>query len=78
MNAVVDTNVVAYYLLGAEPFAAEAARFRRAVRRALAPAHWAAEVAHLVWMAVRRGVLVREEGHFRLDLAARLHVESVA
>jgi predicted nucleic acid-binding protein len=77
MNAVLDTNVVAYYLLGAEPFAAEAARLRRAVRRALAPAHWAAGVANPIRRAVR-GALVREEGHLRLDPAARLDIEPVA
>lgn len=77
MNAVVDTNVVAYYLLGTEPFAGEAGRFWRAVEEALAPALWAAELANVVWRAVRTGVLDPQEGHRRLDMAARLHVRSV-
>ncbi len=78
MRAVVDTNVVAYYLLGTAPFAREAQHFWKAVERPLAPAHWQAELANVVWMAVRAGVLSAEEGHRRLDFASRLRIESVA
>ena len=77
MKAVVDTNVVAYYLLGTEPFVEEARQFWRTVD-ACAPTHWEAELANAVWMAVRAGVLPTEEGHRKLDLAARLGIESVA
>lgn len=78
MNAVVDTNVVAYYLLGTEPFAAEARQFWHAVDHTAAPAHWKAELANVVWMAVRAGVLPAAEGHRRLDFANRLRVRSVS
>lgn len=78
MNAVVDTNVVAYYLLGTEPFAHEAARFWRLVRRAFAPAVWEAELANVVWMAVRAGVVAPAVGHRRLQLASRLGIRSVS
>lgn len=78
MKAVVDTNVVAYYLLGTEPFVEEVRRFWRTVGDACAPAHWEAELANAVWMAVRTGVMSTEEGHRKLDLAARLGIESVA
>ena len=78
MKAVVDTNVVAYYLLGTEPFVEEVRRFWRTVDQACAPAHWEAELANALWMAVRTGVLPAEEGHQKLDLAARLGIESVA
>ena len=78
MKAVVDTNVVAYYLLGTEPFVEEVRRFWRTVDEACAPAHWEAELANALWMAVRTGVLPAEEGHQKLDLAARLGIESVA
>jgi predicted nucleic acid-binding protein len=77
VKAVVDTNVVAYYLLGTEPFVAEVRQFWRIVD-ACAPTHWEAELANAVWMAVRTGVLPTEEGHQKLDLAARLGIESVA
>jgi predicted nucleic acid-binding protein len=78
VNAVVDTNVVVYYLLGTEPFVEEARQFWRTVEEACAPTHWEAELADAVWMAVRTGVLPTGEGHQKLDLAARLGIESVA
>ena len=77
MTAVVDTNVVAYYLLGTEPFLDEVRQFWRAVEDAWAPVHWEAELANAVWMAVRTGVLPADEGHQKLDLAARLGIQSV-
>ena len=77
MKAVVDTNVVAYYLLGTEPFVEEVQQFWRAVEEPCAPTHWEAELANAVWMAVRMGVLPTDEGHHKLDLAARLGIESV-
>ena len=78
MKAVVDTNVVAYYLLGTEPFVEEVRQFWRTVKEPCAPTHWEAELANAVWMAVRMGVLPTDEGHRKLDLAARLGIESVA
>jgi len=78
VKAVVDTNVVAYYLLGSEPYGDEVRHFWRTVEEACAPTHWEAELANAVWMAVRTGVLPTEEGHRKLDLAARLGIESVA
>ncbi|MBI4537926.1 MAG: type II toxin-antitoxin system VapC family toxin [Gemmatimonadetes bacterium] len=78
MNVVVDTNVVAYYLLASEPFVEEARQFWRIVAQPLAPALWAAELANVVWMAVRTGILAPDEGQRRLDLAGRLHVRSVS
>jgi predicted nucleic acid-binding protein len=78
VNAIVDTNVVAYYLFGTEPFLEEAQHFWRTVEAVSAPTHWEAELANAVWMAVRMSVLSREEGHQKLDLAARLGIESVS
>ena len=77
MKAVVDTNVVAYFLLGTEPFAAEARRFLAGLSNPIAPALWEAELANVLWMAIRAGVLPAEEGPNRLKLAARLGIESV-
>jgi predicted nucleic acid-binding protein len=77
VTAVVDTNVVAYYLLGTAPFLDEVRRFWRTLDEAWAPAHWEAELANAVWMAVRTGVLQSDEGHRKLDLAARLGIQSV-
>lgn len=77
MKAVVDTNVVAYFLLGTKPFAAEARRFLAGVSNPMAPALWEAEMANVLWMSIRAGVLPADEGPSRLNLAARLGIESV-
>lgn len=77
MTAVVDTNVVAYYLLGTEAHADEARDALERVSTLLAPGHWEAELANVVWMAVRSGVLTETEGPVRLGLARRLAVESI-
>ena len=53
MNAIVDTNVVAHYLLATELFVDETRQFWRAVSQPLAPAIWAAELANVIWMAIR-------------------------
>jgi predicted nucleic acid-binding protein len=77
VKVVVDTNVVVYYLLGTEPFVEEVRQFWRSVKDVSAPAHWEAELANAIWMAVRMGVLSVEDGHQKLDMAARLGIESV-
>ena len=77
VTSVVDTNVVAYYLLGTEPFVDEVRQFWRAVDEAWAPVHWEAELANAIWMAVRTGTLPRDEGHQKLDLASRLGIQAV-
>jgi predicted nucleic acid-binding protein len=77
VRAVVDTNVVAYFLLGTRPFLPEARRFWRAVGEPLAPALWEAELVNVLWMAVRSGILSADEGSKRLDFAARLGIYSV-
>jgi predicted nucleic acid-binding protein len=74
---VVDTNVVAYYLLGTEPFVDEVRQFWRAVDETWAPVHWEAELANVIWMAVRTGALPRDEGHQKLDMASRLGIQVV-
>lgn len=77
MKAVVDTNVVAYFLLGTQPFVAEARQFLTAVTRPTAPAVWEAEIANVMWMATRAHIVPPEEGAARLGLAMRLGIESV-
>lgn len=78
MKVVVDTNVVAYLLLGTAGFVDEAKACFNTVSNPIAPAHWEAELTNVVWMAVRSGILPPEEGPVRLSLARRLGVESVA
>jgi len=77
MKVVVDTNVVAYHLLGTPRFAAEAAAFMGVAEEILAPALWEAEFANVIRMAVRAGVLASKDAPAKLALAARLGLRSV-
>jgi predicted nucleic acid-binding protein len=77
MKAVVDTNVLAYFLLGTRPFVDEASRFWHVIDGALAPAVWEAELANVMWMAIRANVILAEDGRKRLGLAAKLGIQSV-
>jgi len=77
LNAVVDTNVIAYFLLGTEPFTAETRRFFESAVGLVAPSLWEAEIANVIWMAVRGNVLAPPDAAARLKLAARLGVHSV-
>jgi predicted nucleic acid-binding protein len=78
MKAVVDTNVIAYYLLGNAEFDEEVRRFWKGVRDTLAPAIWEAEIANVVWMSIRAGVLPETEGPTKLHLARRLGIHTIA
>jgi predicted nucleic acid-binding protein len=77
VKAVVDTNVVAYYLLGTNQFAAEVRAFMAGLRDAWAPALWEAELANTLWMATRHNVLSIEEASNRLTLADGLGIHAV-
>ena len=77
MKAVVDTNVVAYLILGTERFVDEARDLMATLEEAWAPALWEAELANAVWMAVRHKVLPLDEGGKRLTLADGLGIHSV-
>jgi predicted nucleic acid-binding protein len=78
VKAVVDTNVIAYFLLGSEPFREECGKFWRHVEAAFAPASWEAEITNVLWMAVRTNVLPLPDALHRLELATALGVQSVA
>lgn len=78
MRTVVDTNVIAYFLLDTEPFQKECKAFWRTVTEALAPASWEAELTNVLWMAVRAGVVDLPGAIERLDLAKSLGIVSVA
>jgi predicted nucleic acid-binding protein len=77
VNAVVDTNVVAYFVLGTEPFVHEARAFMAAIDHAWAPAVWEVELANVLWMATRHDVLTIEEASKRLALTDRLGILSI-
>ncbi len=78
MRAVVDTNVIAYFLLGTDGFRDECARFWRDVEDPISPASWEAELANVLWMATRQHVVELPEALHKLDLAKGLGITSVA
>ena len=77
MKVVVDTNVVAYFLLGTPKFATEAREFWNQADELLAPAVWEAEIANVVWMASRAKVIATHDATAKLGLAARLGILSI-
>ena len=78
MRAVVDRNVIAYYVLGTPEFDAEVREFWRRVEDPIAPALWEAELANVIWMSVRGDVLTKEDAPAKLRLAAQLGIYSVS
>ena len=78
LKVVVDTNVVAYYLLATEPFVEEVRGFWHRPLDLAAPALWEAEMSNVLWMAVRSGVIDKRVALQRLGMAARLGIRSVA
>lgn len=77
LKAVVDTNVIAYLLLGTEQYLDEARTFMASVQSSQAPAVWEAELANVLWMATRRKILTVEDAAARLNLAGSLGIHSV-
>lgn len=77
MKAVVDTNVVAYLLLGTEQYVDEARTLMATLDEAWAPALWEAEIANVLWMAVRNKILTVEEATNRLVLSDSLGIHAV-
>jgi predicted nucleic acid-binding protein len=77
VRAVVDTNVIAYLLLGTEQYGDEARAFLATVGEAQAPAVWEAELANVLWMATRRKVLTIQDAIGRLTLAGSLGIHTV-
>jgi len=77
MKAVVDTNVIAYLLLNTPDFADETSGFWRQATSVLAPALWEAEIANVIWLAVRERVLAETEAGRRLRRAGQLGVRSI-
>lgn len=78
VKAVVDTNVVAYFLLGTAKFVAESRAFWQQADELIAPSIWEAEIANVIWMAARSGVITNEDATARLALAGRLGVHSIS
>jgi predicted nucleic acid-binding protein len=77
VRAVVDTSVIAYFLLGTPKFVAEARTFWNHADELIAPSIWEAEIANVIWMAARSDVITRDDAAAKLALAGRLGVHSI-
>jgi predicted nucleic acid-binding protein len=77
LRVIVDTNVIAYYLLATEPFVEEVRGFWHRPLDLAAPALWEAEVSNVLWMAARTGVIDKRMALRRLGMAAQLGIRSV-
>ncbi|MBN2497241.1 MAG: type II toxin-antitoxin system VapC family toxin [Deltaproteobacteria bacterium] len=77
MIVVVDTDVAAAALLGEPERGAEAGRLLSRKIHLLAPAHWQAELANVIWKATLQGRLPIDQLDRVMELASRLPVESV-
>jgi predicted nucleic acid-binding protein len=77
VKVVVDTNVVAYFLLGTQKFVSETRAFWKEADELIAPAVWEAELANVVWMAARTNAITPDQATGKLLLAGRLGVRSV-
>jgi predicted nucleic acid-binding protein len=78
VKAVVDTNVVAYFLLGTPKFVAEARAFWNRAEELIAPSIWEAEIANVIWMAARSKVITKDDAIAKLALAGRLGIHSIS
>jgi predicted nucleic acid-binding protein len=77
VKAVVDTGVIACYLLGSEPYVEDLRQFWRETRTALAPSVWEGELANVLARAVGASVLTADGACRRLRLAGRLGIQTV-
>jgi predicted nucleic acid-binding protein len=78
VTVVVDTDVIAAALLGEPRRGREAGRLLVSRHELLAPAHWQAELANVVWKATVLGRLPIERVDPVMAAASRLPVVSVA
>src|SRR5437867_6702149 len=77
MKAVVDTNVVAYYLRDTQPHVEECRRFWKRIAEVAAPASWQAEILSVLWKAVRTKVITPDDSVTKLKAATRLGIQAV-
>lgn len=77
MKVVVDTNVIAYHLIGPDTFASEVRELWARVEEPVAPSLWEAEIGNVLWMAVRAKVITAVDAPALLTLAGGLGIHSV-
>jgi predicted nucleic acid-binding protein len=75
---VIDTDVIAAALLGEPGRARQAEQIVTGAYHLLAPSHWQAELANVIWKAVIWGALLEEHVEQVLTVASKLPIASVA
>ena len=73
---VVDTNVIAYYLLGSRHFIDECREFWKRVKEPLAPASWQPELLNVLWLAVRKKAITETDALLKLKYTEKLSIET--
>jgi len=77
MNIAVDTNILAYLLLGTKPYAAEVRDLILESERIFAPDIWRAELVNVLWMSVKKKVISIDDAIRRLELAESLVTDTI-
>jgi predicted nucleic acid-binding protein len=77
LKIVVDTNVIAYHLIGPDTLASEVRELWARVEEPVAPSIWEAEIGNVLWMAVRAKVVAAVDAPALLTLAGGLGIHSV-
>ena len=78
MKAVIDTNVLAYYLLGVEPYCYETSKCFEMDIELITPESIKAELLNVMWLSVRNNAISVEQGIDKLNYTEVLINESVA
>ena len=77
MKGVIDTNVMAYFLLRTEPFFRLLEAFFRKNEELLAPDIWRPELLNVLWMAVRNRKLTQETAGQLFQAAGHLVTQTI-
>ena len=77
MSAVVDTNILLYYILKSEPFFEESRSFLKEEKELMAPDVWRTEMLNAIWLACRSNALAREDALDYLSLVANMITRTV-
>jgi len=77
MRIVVDTNAIAYYILGVEPYNFEIKNILKENIDLIAPESWKPELMNVLWLAIKKDAISLKQGIERLNLAKILINDSV-
>ena len=75
-DVVVDSNVIAYYLLKTAPFHREIKSVWPRLKTLNAPASWEAEILSVLWNACGAGLFSEVEARKKLQLAKALGIRA--